>query len=123
MPGLPSIAVFDGETTVTVSGVGRGGRNHEAGLAAAIAIDGDPDLVFLAAGTDGVDGDAGGAGVVVDGNTAATARHLGVDPDGHLERHDSGGFFDVVPGRLVTGPTGTNVGDVWLVGRRTGAPG
>ena len=122
MPGLPSIAVFAGETTVTVSGDGRGGRNHEAALAAAIAIDGDPDLSFLAAGTDGVDGDSGGAGAVVDGASAAIARRLGVDAGDHLGRHDSGGFFDIVPGRLVTGPTGTNVGDVWLVGRRSGAP-
>lgn len=112
------VHVYAGETTVVVRGGGRGGRNHEAALAAAIALDGSAGRAFLAAGTDGVDGYAGGAGAVVDGATAAGARRLGIDPDAMLAANDSGGFFDRVPGRIATGPTGTNVGDLWLVARR-----
>lgn len=109
------VAVCAGETTVTVTGDGIGGRNHEAALAAAIELDGSRDRAFLAAGTDGIDGFTDGAGAVVDGATAPEARRLGLDAGAFLERNDSGGFFDRVPGRIVTGPTGTNVGDLWLV--------
>lgn len=111
------VHVYAGETTVRVRGSGRGGRNHEAALAAAIALEGNEGRAFLAAGTDGVDGYAGGAGAVVDGTTAALARGLGIDPEAMLADNDSGGFFDRVPGRIETGPTGTNVGDLWLVAR------
>jgi glycerate-2-kinase len=117
VPRPRGVAVYAGETTVTVRGTGTGGRNHEAALAAAVALDGRSDVVFLAAGTDGVDGSAGGAGALVDGATAAAARERGLDPADHLHRNDSGGFFDMVPGRIVTGHTGTNVGDVWMVAR------
>ncbi len=108
------VVVHTGETTVAVTGGGVGGRNHEAALAAAIRLDGYTGT-FLAAGTDGVDGNTDGAGAVVDAATAATARELGVDPQAYLTRNDSGTFFDKVPGRIVTGPTGTNVADIWLV--------
>jgi len=107
------VMIHVGETTVTVTGKGSGGRNHEAALSAAIALDGS-DRAFLAGGTDGVDGSAPGAGAVVDGTTAAIGRRLGRDPSRYLEANDSGGYFDVVPGRIVTGPTGTNVADIWL---------
>ena len=109
------VHVYAGETTVVVRGDGWGGRNHEAALAAAIALDGAEGRAFLAAGTDGVDGFAGGAGAVVDGTTAAAAHQLGLDPAEYLARNDSGGFFDEVSGRIQTGPTGTNVGDLWLI--------
>lgn len=112
-PGVGVVAVHWGETTVTVSGAGRGGRNHEAALAAAIVLDGGPGI-FLAAGTDGVDGYGGGAGAVVDGATAADGRSVGVNADALLADNDSGAFFDVVPGRLDVGPTGTNVADLWM---------
>lgn len=111
------VRIHVGETTVTVTGNGNGGRNHEAALSAAITLDGS-DRAFLAGGTDGVDGSARGAGAVVDGTTAAIGRHFGRDPSRYLEANDSGGFFDVVPGRIVTGPTGTNVADIWLTSGR-----
>ena len=111
------VRVYAGETTVTVHGDGRGGRNHEAALAAALELEGSQDRAFLGAGTDGIDGFTPGAGAVVDGATVNEARSRGLDPAGYLERNDSGGFFDRVPGRIVTGPTGTNVGDLWLVAR------
>ena len=111
------VAIHIGETTVTVVGDGHGGRNHEAALSAAIALDGH-DGALLAGGTDGVDGATAGAGAIVDGTTAGIGRRLGRDPSQHLATNDSGGFFDVVPGRIVTGPTGTNVADIWLTTRR-----
>ncbi|MCP3975907.1 MAG: DUF4147 domain-containing protein [bacterium] len=113
------VVVHAGETTVTVTGSGKGGRNHEAALAAAMELDGRPGA-FLAAGTDGVDGMAPGAGAVVDGQTASMAREAGLEPGDYLNNNDSGGFFDLVPGRIVTGPTGTNVADIWLAGSDSG---
>ncbi|NND03330.1 MAG: DUF4147 domain-containing protein [Acidimicrobiia bacterium] len=115
LAGAPdnAVCIHWGETTVTVTGNGTGGRNHEAALAAAIALDGEAG-VFLAAGTDGIDGTTNGAGAVVDGSTAQDARVRGLDPVAFLHANDSGGFFDMVPGRIDTGPTGTNVADLWL---------
>jgi glycerate-2-kinase len=69
----------------------------------------------LAAGTDGIDGTAAAAGAIVDGTTLARARALGLDAATFLERNDSGTFFAELGDHIVTGPTGTNVGDVWLV--------
>ncbi len=110
-----SVSVFAGETTVNVTGDGMGGRNHEAALAAAVIIDGDPHVFFLAAGTDGLDGMAEAAGAFADGTTVTRARARGLNADDSLERNDSGTFFAATGDRLVTGPTGTNVGDIWLV--------
>jgi hydroxypyruvate reductase len=109
------VSVFAGETTVEVSGDGVGGRNQEAALVAATLIDGARDTWFMAAGTDGIDGMTDAAGAVVDGGTVARADALGLDPGRALERNDSGGFFATLGERIVTGPTGTNVGDLWLV--------
>jgi len=114
------VAVYWGETTVTVTGTGSGGRNHEAALAAALAI-GDRPGAFLAAGTDGIDGSTNGAGAVVDASTATAGRAAGLDPIEYLDANDSGGFFAEVPGQIVTGPTGTNVADIWLCSVATGS--
>jgi hydroxypyruvate reductase len=110
--------IHAGETTVTVSGDGNGGRNQEAALAAAIALDGSAGTTFLAAGTDGIDGTTEAAGAVVDEHTVPAAHRLGLEPEVFLARNDSGGFFATVPGQIVTGRTGTNVGDLWIVLRR-----
>lgn len=117
--GRPSAVVWGGETTVSVKGDGRGGRNLEGALAAAIAIDGDPSLVVATFATDGVDGSSDAAGAVVDGRTAALARRAGVDPEERLNHNDSHGFFEACGGGsggalLRTGPTGTNVNDLWI---------
>jgi glycerate 2-kinase len=109
------MSVFAGETTVTVRGSGIGGRNHEAALAVATLISGRPDTFFLAAGTDGIDGGCSAAGAVVDGTTLLRARALGLDAADSLERNDSGPFFAALGDQIVTGPTGTNVGDLWIV--------
>ncbi len=115
-PDLDVLA-FVGETTVIVSGSGSGGRNQEAALAAAIDLDQTDDIAFLAAGTDGIDGPTAAAGGIVDGTTAERGRGLGLDADRALCDNDSGNWLDAVGARVVTGPTGTNVGDLWILVR------
>jgi glycerate 2-kinase len=110
-----SVSVFAGETTVTVTGHGVGGRNQEAALVAATILDGRPDTYFLAAGTDGIDGTTHAAGAIVDGTTLTRARALGLSPEHALDHNDSGTFFAELGDQVITGPTGTNVGDIWLV--------
>lgn len=111
----PFAMLWGGETTVSVRGKGRGGRNLEAALAAAIMIEGDPTLTIATFATDGQDGTSDGAGATVSGITAAAARRAGVDPEGCLEANDSHGFFERAGGMLRPGPTGTNVNDLWIV--------
>jgi hydroxypyruvate reductase len=107
-----------GETTVTLGRTfGRGGRNLELALAAAVALEGGRGVALLAAGSDGKDGSSRAAGACVDGRTIERARKRGVEPRGTLSRHDTEPFFDRVGGLLLTGPTGTNVGD-WAFGVR-----
>lgn len=107
--------VGGGETTVqTGEPRGRGGRNQHAALSIACAgeewIDG---ALFVAIGTDGVDGSSDAAGAWVDRDVIASARAMGLDPLAFLDARDSHAFFERVGARIVTGPTGTNVADVW----------
>ena len=108
----PACLLSGGETTVTVRGVGKGGRNQEFGLAAAIALAGLENSVILAAGTDGTDGPTDAAGALVDGTTAARATALGLSMSDHLERNDSYPLLHAVGDLLKTGSTGTNVMDL-----------
>lgn len=110
--GEAAVLAAGGETTVEVRGTGRGGRNQEFALAAAIELDGEEGIAVLSAGTDGVDGPTEAAGAYVRGDTCARARAAGMDPLGHLERNDSNPFFRALSDLVVTGPTGTNVTDV-----------
>jgi len=100
-----------GETTVTVTGAGKGGRNQELALAAAIELEGCDGCLIWAAGTDGIDGPTDAAGAWADGSTAKTAGKLGLSPEDFLGRNDSYHFFERVGGLIRTGPTGTNVMD------------
>lgn len=111
---LRGLSVLSGETTVTVAGDGVGGRNQEAALVAALEIEGSARAV-LAAGTDGIDGPTEAAGAVVDGGSWGRIRAAGVDPGESLERNDSHRALVASGDVLVTGPTGTNVGDLWLI--------
>ena len=104
-----------GETTVTVRGQGKGGRNMELALAFAMAIEEHPGITLLSAGTDGTDGPTDAAGAIVDGTTIARARELGLDPQTYLDDNNSYAFFDQCGGLLVTGPTGTNVMDLQIL--------
>ncbi len=110
----PACLLAGGETTVTVRGQGRGGRCQEFALSAARLIAGWPDVVVAGFGTDGTDGPTDAAGALVDGETAARARSLGLDPAGALADNDSYTFFHSLGDLLVTGPTRTNVNDVYL---------
>jgi glycerate 2-kinase len=111
----PVALLGGGETTVTVRGAGRGGRNLEVALAAACALAGTPERCVLAAGSDGVDGSSPAAGAVVDGATLDRAAQRGRDATLALADNDSWGFFEGAPEAIVTGPTGTNVADLVFV--------
>jgi hydroxypyruvate reductase len=106
-----------GETTVTVTGDGKGGRNQELALAAALELDGLPDAMLISFATDGDDGTSGAAGAVVTGDTLTRARALGFDAQDFLRRNDSFSFFSALDDLIVTGPTGTNVNDLVLMFR------
>ncbi len=111
------LLVYAGETTVTVRGDGTGGRNQELALAAGIELAGDGGVAMLAAGTDGIDGLTNAAGGFADGETVARGRELGLDAAEYLRRNDSHTYLTAVGDVFITGPTGTNVGDLILVAR------
>jgi len=111
----PCCLLSGGETTVTLRGDGRGGRNQEFVLAAALDIAGLEGVTVCSIGTDGVDGNSDAAGAVADGGSTARARAAGLDPRALLENNDSNAFFATLDDLLVTGPTDTNVMDLRLV--------
>jgi hydroxypyruvate reductase len=111
----PACVIAGGETTVTVRGQGAGGRCQEFALAAALAMDGTRDALILAAGTDGTDGPTGAAGAVADGASAARARAQGLDPATRLADNDSNPVFNWLGDLVVTGPTNTNLLDLYLL--------
>lgn len=110
----PLALLWGGETTVTVRGHGRGGRNQELALAAALALQAHPGVVVGSMGTDGRDGPTDAAGAVVDGATVERGREAGLDARRHLDDNDSHRFLSSTGDLLVTGPTGTNVNDVMV---------
>ena len=107
----PTVILSGGETTVTVRGKGRGGRNVEYLLAEAIATNGKPGIWGLAADTDGVDGLEEIAGAIFTPDTLQRARDVGRDPKAMLDDNDGHAFFERLGDSLVTGPTRTNVND------------
>lgn len=107
----PCILLSGGETTVTIRGKGRGGRNVECLLATAIALDGQAGVHGLAADTDGVDGAEETAGAVIGPDTLARAWALGMKPTEQLDDNNGHGFFEALGDAVVTGPTRTNVND------------
>ena len=111
----PACGVVAGETTVTVRGKGRGGRNQEFVLAAALALEGTRDVLVASMGTDGIDGPTDAAGAFADGDTVARARRRGLDAGRALADNDAYPFFAALDDLIITGPTGTNVMDVPLV--------
>lgn len=107
----PCLLLSGGETSVTVRGKGRGGRNVEFLLALAIALGGAPRIHALAADTDGIDGLEPIAGAVIGPETLERARALGVDPMTVLENNDAHSLFERLGSQVMTGPTQTNVND------------
>jgi hydroxypyruvate reductase len=107
----PCVLLSGGETTVTVKGQGRGGRNAECLLALAVALDGAAGIHALAGDTDGIDGTEDNAGALLTDDTLARARAAGLDAKARLADNDGYGFFAALGDLVVTGPTRTNVND------------
>jgi len=111
----PACILAGGETTVTVRGRGKGGRNQELALAAALRLSHvEQSIVIGSVGTDGTDGPTDAAGAIVDTTTVARARERGLDPLQHLAQNDSYTVLQPVGDLLMTGPTGTNVMDILM---------
>lgn len=108
---VPCVLLSGGETTVTVRGQGRGGRNVEYLLSLAVALDGLEGVHAIAGDTDGVDGAEEVAGAVIGPDILDRARALGLSAAAHLDDNDGHGFFEALGAQVVTGPTLTNVND------------
>ncbi len=108
----PACILSGGETTVVVKGAGKGGRNQEFALEAALDIAGMENTVVLCGGTDGTDGPTDAAGGIVDGQTIQRAEKQGINAETFLENNDSYHFLQRTGDLFVTGPTGTNVMDL-----------
>jgi glycerate 2-kinase len=108
----PALLLFGGETTVTLRGSGKGGRNQEIALAVLNEIRDNPHFVFLSAGTDGIDGNSDAAGALVDCRSWEKAKKLGLKIDDYLSKNDSYHFLSRTDDLIKTGPTGTNVMDI-----------
>ncbi|MBB3010830.1 glycerate kinase type-2 family protein [Cupriavidus alkaliphilus] len=109
--GKPCVILSGGETTVTVRGKGRGGRNAEFLLALAVALDGLPGVHAIAGDTDGIDGSEDNAGAMLSPDTLTRAGARGLNARAHLDNNDGYGFFAGLEDLIVTGPTRTNVND------------
>jgi glycerate 2-kinase len=107
--------ILGGETTVEVRGSGKGGRNQETALSAVERIAGLQGIVVAALGTDGIDGNSPAAGAMVDGRSKMRASQLGLNVGSFLKRNDSYAFFRKLGDNIVTGRTGTNVGDLYMI--------
>ena len=108
----PFCLIAGGETTVTVKGQGKGGRNQELALSAVNELRGLDDVLLIALATDGDDGPTDAAGAVVTGESAQRAELLGLDAADYLSRNDAYSFFQALGDLMKTGPTGTNVNDL-----------
>ncbi len=111
----PACIIAGGETTVTIRGKGKGGRNQEFALSAALEISGCDGIVVLSAGTDGTDGPTDATGAIVDSNTCKNAKvKFCLNPEEYLRRNDSYNFFNNTGEHIITGPTMTNVMDIMI---------
>ena len=111
----PAGIIASGETTVTVTGKGLGGRNQEIALAAAQKLNDMNGVVVASLSTDGVDGPTDAAGAIADGKTLVRAAKMGLTPEEYLAENDSYHFFSKLGDLIFTGPTGTNVNDVSVI--------
>ncbi|MGB9740678.1 MAG: glycerate kinase type-2 family protein [Candidatus Bathyarchaeia archaeon] len=111
----PAGIIAGGETTVTVTGKGLGGRNQEIALAAAKKLGGTDCAVIASLSTDGIDGPTDAAGAIVDGKTITRAQKIGLNSDKFLAENNSYHFFSKLCDLIFTGPTGTNVNDISVI--------
>ena len=114
-PHKKSVFIYGGETTVTVKGRGKGGRNQEIALSASIALKNQPDILLFSLGSDGTDGPTDAAGGIVDGISYSKMISAGINPDDYLNNNDSYNALDSIGALIRTGPTGTNVNDITVV--------
>jgi hydroxypyruvate reductase len=110
----PFCLLAGGETTVTLNGDGKGGRNQELALASVDILNELKNVVLVSVATDGEDGPTDAAGAVVSGETAQRAGSLGMSVAGHLSRNDAYTFFEALGDLVKTNPSGTNVNDLIL---------
>ena len=111
----PIVVLVGGETTVTVIGHGKGGRNQELALSASLGINELEGVVIASIGTDGVDGPTDAAGALVDGSTLKRAQEKGMNPLDYLDNNDSYTFFMNLNALIMTGPTGMNINDLIIL--------
>ena len=111
----PACILSGGETTVTLSGTGLGGRNQEFVLACVPLLEGSDNMVLMSAGTDGTDGPTDAAGAIMDDMTGERARQKGLDAVAYLENNDAYHYFDQLRDLFKTGPTQTNVMDLRII--------
>jgi hydroxypyruvate reductase len=111
----PVCLLAGGETTVRVTGVGKGGRNQEFALVVAHELQREEGWSMLSAGTDGIDGPTDAAGAFVDGHTVDKAKSMGFDPQSYLGNNDTYSLFARLGNLFISGPTGTNVMDIKIV--------
>jgi len=111
----PVCLLFGGETTVTIRGAGKGGRNQELALAALAEIGEQDNILLLSGGTDGIDGNSSAAGAIADREFFMAGSRLHLSISRYLEDNNSNGYFNAVGGLLEPGPTGTNVMDIMLL--------
>jgi hydroxypyruvate reductase len=108
----PCALIFGGETIVYLKGHGKGGRNQEIALSAALGIEGMENTLLFSFGSDGTDGPTDAAGAIVDGTTAAKLRDKGIDISKTLDNNDAWTALNAVNSLIITGATGTNVNDI-----------
>lgn len=111
----PCAVILGGETVVHVRGGGRGGRNQELALSAALGIQGLADVAVFSVGSDGTDGPTDAAGGLVTGDFVGTCRAKGLSAEAYLENNDAYTILGAVDGLVFTGPTGTNVNDLTVL--------
>jgi hydroxypyruvate reductase len=111
----PACVLSGGETTVTITGQGLGGRNQEFVLASAMGLNSQEGIVVLSAGTDGTDGPTDAAGAVADSQTIRRAEALDLNPADSLRNNDAYHFFEKLGDLIITGPTNTNVMDLRIL--------
>ena len=108
----PCAVIAGGETVVRIIGSGKGGRNQELALSAALGIKGLKDVLLFSLGSDGTDGPTDAAGGIVDGTTAEKMKAAGISPETYLNNNDSYNALKATGDLIITGSTGTNVNDV-----------
>jgi glycerate-2-kinase len=115
VPGEPTCVIASGETTVRVVGEGRGGRNQEFVLGASRVVARNDGVLLASIGTDGIDGPTDAAGAIVTTMTIARAAGAGIDIGESLARNDAYQALARLGDLIITGPTGTNVGDLHIL--------